>query len=127
MNIELNKLSEDTRFTLKYELKLGGLGSTHYYSLVHDKLGAAHIWISEREDKQDWFGGLGFHHTSPPDYMEDDPPSSDPCEWIGKPCWHDGSALIVHDNIIPYWSPGDHLFVFNKLIGYAIDSLKIVY
>lgn len=41
----------------------------------------------------EYFGGVEIHYKNAPEYMDHKEPSQKYCEYIGGPCWHDGSGL----------------------------------
>ena len=38
------------------------------------------------------YGGIEYHRANRPEWGEDRPTHSH-CQWLDKPCWHDGSSL----------------------------------
>ncbi len=108
------------RCKYSYEHKFGH--PLHLWSMVGAK-GAVHLHISdlgeqfEQDHGRRYTGGIETHWRSPPDYMQDQPPSQDECWLLHCPCWHDGSSLQVIEFWIPRWlaAPNDHDAMFALL------------
>jgi hypothetical protein len=94
----------------------------HAWSMVGAK-GAVHLHITDYGEKYgtQYSGGIETHWRSPPECMQDQPPSQDTCWLLHCPCWHDGSALQVTEFWIPRWlamqleSPDYHNAMFALL------------
>jgi len=41
----------------------------------------------------EYFGGVEIHYKNAPDYMSHKEANHKYCDYIGGPCWHDGSSL----------------------------------
>lgn len=109
------------RCTYEYTVRHGW--PFHVWTLVGAR-GGIHLHISDRGEKDEYgrySGGIEIHHRSPPEYMQDQPPSHDECHVLKAPCWHDGSSLQASERWIPAWlaDPHDHDRMFRLL---AVDA-----
>jgi len=101
-------------------------GWMHRYTMLTCH-GAVDLWVNEMKTLEGWArsGGLETHYNSPPTYMKNHAPHHQEC-WLTKlPCWHDGTSLYVEENILPYWQPGKHDFIFNELRRHAKNQFGI--
>jgi len=90
----IGNLSKKYRYTYKRTLRSGHWH--HRYGVVFPK-GAVEIqyFKSRGSDiySEEYLGGVEVHYKSAPEYMDKDKPSQDYCDYLGGPCWHDGSSM----------------------------------
>lgn len=70
---------------------------------------AVHLWIAWNgsetpTESADFYGGVEYHRSWPDEY--DTSPSRQHCEFIGCPCYHDGSSLQADRWISRFKSDG---------------------
>lgn len=114
------------RYRCKYEFTLRFGKPFHLWSLLGAR-GGLHLHITDngeehaREYGERYHGGIEIHYRTPPDYMQDTPPTSDECWLLHAPCWHDGSSLQASERWIPMWltNQHDHEYMFRML---AVDA-----
>ncbi len=119
------------RFKYTYEQRFGNL--RHTWTMLGAK-GAIHLHITDLGEAHKqrggvrYSGGIEIHWRSPPEYMQDQPPSQDECWLLHCPCWHDGSSLQVEEFWIPQWlaSLNDHDAMFalleSRMAGQFADT-----
>jgi hypothetical protein len=117
-----------TDFGRKYRLiirKTLTFGSwKHEWSLI-GRHGGVHLHISGPhvyDNSEHWSAGLEFHYRSPPEYMENDPPSHDRCWLIECPCWHDGTILYAQEHYLPMFLMGDDARILRGLMRDADEK-----
>lgn len=95
----------------------------HLFVVSH--LGAAvHLWIDAFHGSPG-FGGIEFHYPEAPSYMAGRKPDHDPCWILGKPCWHDGSALAAEKWILRWEElQKDHVELLDKFYREYLGWLK---
>ncbi len=122
------------RYRCKYTYEQSRGRPLHRWSAVGAR-GAMHLYIRDTGPQFDqrhaerYTGGIETHWRSPPDYMQDEPPTHDLCWLLCCPCWHDGSSLQATEFWIPRWldAPHDHDAMFalleSKMAGqFATES-----
>ncbi len=99
-------------YRCKYEYSRRHGNPFHVWSLIGAH-GGLHLHIGEFAEDS----GIEVHYRTPPDYMENQPPSDDHCWLLKTPCWHDGSSLQATEVWIPLWKSlnGDHDAMFDAL------------
>lgn len=93
------------------------------YELV-GRHGGVHLHVSgpHNYDGEDHYSaGLEVHYRSPPEYMQNDPPSHDECWLLKCPCWHDGTSLYAQEGYLQIVLMAAHEHVFRKLASDADD------
>ncbi len=89
------------RLETKYKMVMNFGNWRHEWSVVGGR-GAISVWLNEGKEV---YGGVEIHYRTPPKYMAEDAPSRIKCEFLGAPCWHDGSALAA-ESWISFWNSG---------------------
>ena len=95
--------------------------------LVIGEPGAVHFWVAQSgapEISGPIYGGVEYHHASPPDYMADRPATNNPCHFLGKPCWHDGTSLWASEHWIPNFVNNGQEWVFLNLEVLYLETFE---
>ena len=98
---------------------------THQWRLI-GRHGGVHLRISGPhvyDNAEHWSAGLEIHFRTPPEYMENDPPSHDQCWLLKCPCWHEGTSLYAQERFLPMFIRGDDKAILQALVAYADDKL----
>lgn len=115
----------------KYELTWPFRGPVHTWSVIGPRA-AMHLHIHDHGEEygkkygERYSGGIEMHYRSPPEYMQDQPPSHDHCHLLQCPCWHDGSILRATEYWIPMWlqSPDDHARILQAIENELIERTQ---
>ena len=73
---------------------------------------------------------MDFHYFTPPEYMEDSPPSHINCLYTGGRCWHDRTSLYamkIWPTIECFLESGDHESIFRILEKDLEKYIKIAW
>lgn len=88
--------------------------------IVKDARGAVHFHFRIDEtpsgfDERFSCAGVETHYAAPPEYMRDQPPSQEHCQYLDAPCWHDGTSLWARDRWLPGFRIGGTEWVWTAL------------
>lgn len=110
----LPKLSGKYRCTMRVYQRFGDWGAS--FEAIGAK-GAVHYHVSRctLHGQLHYSSGLEFHYRTPPDYMQDKPPSHDECPLLKAPCWHDGTSLYAAETYEPLFLQGCYDVIFHFL------------
>lgn len=112
-------------YRYQYRLSLRYGSWAHSYELV-GRHGALHLHINDMGEKHAdrYSAGLEIHYRSPPEYMDDKPPTHDEC-WLMKcPCWHDGTTLYAETHFLPMFDGVNHERLFLALATEADERFS---
>lgn len=108
-------LSGKYRCTMRVYDRFGDWAAS--YEVIGAK-GAVHYHVSRWKGSDgiiSYSSGLEYHYRSPPDYMQDKPPSHDECHLLKSPCWHDGTSLYASEVYEPLFRMSQHESIFWQL------------
>lgn len=79
-----------------------------------------------QHNKEPMACGLDRHSLVPAPYENPAAPSQNPCRWLGKPCWSDGSCLQA-DEILKKWLElsQDEDWLWSQLVDYYEREFEV--